>query len=40
MFKFEISYKHNPLRGGGGGGVETCRRGGRPVEEADSVEAS
>jgi hypothetical protein len=38
MFKFEISYKHNPLRGGGG--VETCRRGGRPVEEADSVEAS
>jgi hypothetical protein len=45
MFKFQISYKHNPSRGRGGGGgegeggVQTCRHGGRLVEEAGGVQA-
>jgi hypothetical protein len=39
MFKFQISYKHNPTRGAKwGGGVETCQRGGGLVDEADSVQ--
>jgi hypothetical protein len=44
MFKFQISYKHNPSRGRGGGGeggsgVQTPRYGGGPVEEAGGVQA-
>jgi hypothetical protein len=39
MFNFEISYKHNPLQGGGGrwgGHLPEWRRagGGRPVDDA------
>jgi hypothetical protein len=42
MFKFQISFKFDTNtihRGGGGGcGVETCRCGGGPVEEAGGVQ--